>query len=258
MKKTGLLFIFLIPLLTGCSFPGPEANPTDTPVPLEELIEEALASTQTARDKIPPAFPYSPAELAVLLEPGASLEGRWSPSTVTDITRPIPGYACSGYYGSCWGDWAKNISYGATLDLAQEDHRLGEIDFMYFDTLAEVENAYQLFLSEWSSREEIAIHPYDRELIGEQWLSRVQYIEVDLNEGTGRDPDWVEHLDVQIVFRRCHGFVSLRIFFPSQTTAVSRDEPGPERLEEQETLFDLAYEYMRGVDQRITPYACNP
>ena len=257
MKRTVLLLLLFLILFSGCASQKPAVPPTETSIPIKELVAEALLATQKAEDKIPPSFPYSPAQLATLLEPGKDLEGRWTPSTVTDITRPIPGYACSGYYGSCWGDWAKDISYGAELQLLLKGDKLGQIDFMYFDDLAEVENAYQLWFSKWSDREE-NIHPYAREPIGEQWLSRARYVEIDENEGTDQDPVWMDHLCVEIAFSRCHGYVTLRIYFPAQTPSSSPDDLSPERIEEKEALFDLAYEYIKSVDERITPYACNP
>ena len=222
-------------------------------IQIEELVAEAIIATRAAEESTPPSFPYTPAQLATLLEPGSDLDGRWTPSSVTDITQPIPGYACTGYYGSCWGDWARDISYGTQLFLLYEQESLGEISFLYFDGLADVENAYQLWFSKWSDWEENIIHPYDREPIGEQWLSRARYVEIDQNEGTDQDPVWVDHLGVEIAFSRCHGFVTLRIYFPAQTPSSS-----PGRAEEKEALFDLAYEYIKSVDERITPYACNP
>ena len=259
MKKAKLLFIFLIFLLHGCATPRPAALPTETPVPIEELVEEAIAATQIAGDSIQPAFPYSPAELAQLLEPGEDLEGRWVPSTVIDITRRIPGYACSSYYGSCWGDWARNIEYGAQLKLIYDDDSLGEIEFMYFEDLADVENAFQLWQSEWSEREVNVLKFTEHDPIGDQWASFGRYSEIaDEDLSTEDNPVWVEHLGLEIVFSRCHGFVHLWIWFPAQTPWSSWEDLSPERIEEKDELFNLAYVYMQGVDERITPYACNP
>ena len=259
MKRLVLSLILIGILISGCSPQNQDASPTNTPIPIEELVAEAILNTQTAMEKIPPSFPYSPAQLATLLDPGSDLEGQWIPSTVTDITRPIPGYACAGYYGSCWGDWAKDISYGSQLDLILDDDILGEINFMYFDDPAEVENAYQLWFSTWSGWETTIIHPYDRDPIGEQWLSRAKYIELaDEDESTEENQVWIEHLGVEIAFSRCHGFVTLQIYFPAMTAWSRPEDLNPERLEEKERLFDLAYEYMRSVDERITLYACNP
>lgn len=260
MRSIALILILFVVLISACSPQEAPASPTNTPVPIEELVAEAILATQTAEEEsFSPEFPYSPAQLATLLEPGKDLEGLWNPSTVVDITQPIPGYACSGYYGSCWGDWARGISYGTQLFLLYEEERLGEIEFLYFDDLVEVENAYQLFSSNWSEWEENQVNPYDRDPIGEQSLHRARYSElIDEDQSTEENPYWVEHLGVQIVFSRCHGFVKLRIWFPAQTPWSSPENLSVERLKEKETLFDLAYEYMQSVDERITPYACNP
>jgi len=260
MKKPVLFLILIGILISGCSPSDPVAPPTATPIPIEELVAEAIIATQAAEEAyFSPDFPYSPAQLATLLEPGADLEGRWAGSTVTDITRPIPGYACTGYYGSCWGDWAKDISYGAQLQLILDEDELGQIHFMYFDDLAEVENAYQLWHSNWSDWEENIIHPYDRDPIGEQWLSRARYTELaDKDQSTEEKQVWVEHLGVEIVFSRCHGFATLQIYFPAQTPWSSPENLSVERLDEKEMLFNLAYAYARSIDERITPYACNP
>ena len=259
MKRLTLLLIFFGILFSGCSAQEPIAPPTESSIPIVELVAEAIIATQAAEvENFSPEFPYSPAQLATLLEPGADLEGRWTPSTVTDITQPIPGYACSGYYGSCWGDWAKDISYGAQLLLLLDEDQLGEIDFMYFDDLADVENAYQLFLSKWYSRETTTINPYDRDPIGEQWLHRAKYYEIVEEDSSWlKEPRDLDVLEVEIVFSRCHGFVSFYLWFPTQTPWSSSENPSAERLAEKEALFNLAYAYARSIDGRITPYACN-
>jgi hypothetical protein len=259
MNRIPLLLILITLLVNACSLGEPHSLPTETPIPIAELVMDAVEATQTTEDRIPPAFPYSPAELAVLLEPGEDLEGKWDPSTVTDITRPIPGYACGGYYGSCWGDWAKDIAYGAQLLLVKNEDKLGEINFHYYEDQTRVEDAFQQWKSKWSNWEENEINPYLREPIGEQWLSRARHAEfVEEDASHLNEPRDLEVLGVEIVFSRCHGFVSLRIWFPTQTVWYSSDDLSSESEAEKERLFDLAYEYMRQVDERITPYACNP
>ena len=87
-----------------------------------------------------PSPPYSPIELANLLVPGDALEGAWQPSTVYDVTQPIPGYACSGYYGGCWEVYNDNpISFGAELELLQEGGQLGEVALLYFEDKSSLE-----------------------------------------------------------------------------------------------------------------------
>ena len=63
-------------------------------------------------------------------------------------------------------------------------------------------------------------------------------------------------MEVRIEFSRCHGFVGLQIRFPAQTPWSSPENLSAERLQEQEELFNLAYNYARSMDERITPYAC--
>jgi len=260
MKKVPILLITISLLLSGCQFAETSVPATETPIPIGTRIADAVSATlQAEEESFSPAFPYTPAQLAVLLEPGSDLDGRWVPSSVTDITQPIPGYACGGYYGSCWGDWGRKLQYGTTLLLLLDDDRLGEIDFIYYEDLANVENAYQLFLSKWSSWEDVPVNPYQRDLLGEKWLHRLYYVEIeDQDASTPEQAQWVEVLSMNIAFARCHGFVVIELAFPAQTPLSSRGDYSPERLEEMETLFDLAYQYARSVDERITPYACNP
>jgi len=274
MKRACFFLVLLCILLSSCLSRQTELPAaTATPVPIEEILTTALVNTQIAeKTQFSPPFPYTPAQLAVLLEPGTDLEGRWAPSTVTDITRPIPSYACSGYYGSCWGDWAKNISYGANLELLLDGQQFGKSAFLYFEDLAEVDAAYQLFYSKMASWEEnrdettnkIWMHnfnPYDLDPVGEQWLHQVGYVLYDPAD----TPDLEERvkleidvLHVMIVFSRCHGFVDLDLYIPAQTDYNSAKENPAERIQEQEDLFHQAYAYARSVDERITPYACNP
>jgi hypothetical protein len=273
MKRTTLFLILFAIIIGSCSPQEPAALPTDTPIPIEELVAEAITATQTAKvTNFSPEFPYSPAQLATLLEPGADLEGRWTPSTVTDITQPIPGYACAGYYGSCWGDWAKDISYGAELELLLDGQQFGKSAFLYFEDLAEVDAAYQLFYSKMASWEEkrdettnkIWMHnfnPYDLDPVGEQWLHQVGYVLYDPAD----TPDLEERvkleidvLHVMIVFSHCHGFVYIDLYIPAQTDYNSAKENPAERIQEQEDLFHQVYTYARSVDERILPYACNP
>jgi len=270
MKRLVLSLILIGILISGCSPQDQEPSLTNTPIPIEELVAEAILNTQTAMEKIPPSFPYSPAQLATLLEPGSDLEGRWIPSTVTDITQPIPGYACAGYYGSCWGDWAKDISYGADLELLLDGQQFGKSAFLYFEDLAEVDAAYQLFYSKMASWEENRdkttnkiwmqyFNPYDLDPVGEQWLHQVGYVLYDPAD----TPDLEERvkleidvLHVMIVFSRCHGFVDLDLKIPAQTDYNSAKENPAERIQEQEDLFHQVYAYARSVDEHITPYAC--
>lgn len=259
MKRTALSSVLMAILIGGCTSREAASLPTQTPVPLGQLVAEAVQSTLAASERIPPSFPYSPAQLAVLLEPGSELEGKWTPSTVTDITRPIPGYACAGYYGSCWGEWAQNISYGTQLLLLLDEDQLGQVTFMYFEDLAAVENAYQLWNRKWSDWKENEIHPYQRDPIGEQWLSRARHSEfVEEDASHLKEPRDLEVLGVEIIFSRCHGFATLRIWFPTQTSWRDPDVLSPESEAEKEHFFDLAYAFMRSVDERIAPYACNP
>jgi len=271
MKRIAPYLILFGILISGCSAQESDAPPTITPIPIDELVAEAIVATQVAEKlSFSPDFPFSPAQLATLLEPGDNLEGRWTPSTVTDITQPIPGYACSGYYGSCWGDWAKNISYGANLELLLNGQQFGKSAFLYFEDLTEVDAAYQLFYSKMASWEEnrdettnkIWMHnfnPYDLDPVGEQWLHQVGYVLYDPAD----TPDLEERvkleidvLHVMIVFSRCHGFVDLDLYIPAQTDYNSAKENPAERIQEQEDLFHQAYAYARSVDEHITPYAC--
>jgi hypothetical protein len=273
MKRTLSVFILAGFLINGCSFREPAAPSTATLVPLEELVAEAINATQTAEvTNFSPGFPYSPAQLATLLEPGAELEGRWTPSSVTDITQPIPGYACSGFYGSCWGDWAKNISYGADLKFLLNGQPFGKSAFLYFEDLAEVDAAYQLFYSKMASWEEnrdettnkIWMHkfnPYDLDPIGEQWLHQVGYVlydPADTPDQAERVKSEIDVLHVMIAFSRCHGFVDIDLYIPAQTDSTSAKENPAERIQEQKDLFHQVYAYARNIDERITPYACNP
>ncbi len=272
MKRVYIFLVLLCTLLSGC-FPRQSELPAEpaTAVPLKEILATALVNTQEAeKTQFSPPFPYTPAQLATLLEPGADLEGRWTASSVTDLTQPIPGYACSGYYGSCWGDWARDISYGSELELLLDGNNLGETAFLYFDNLAAVDTAYQLFFSNWSSWEENQdeivnqtwmqhFNPYNRDPVGEKWLHFVGYSLYD--ESTSTDPEEREERElqtIQIIFTRCQGFVIIELRFPVQAPWNSPEDNTAERIQEQEDRFNLTYAYARSVDERITPYACNP
>jgi len=273
MRKLFLLLILFGTLLGGCSSQEPALPPTATPIQIEELVAEAILATQTAAEaSFSPAPPYSPLELANLLVPGDSLDGAWTPSTVYDVTQPIPGYACSGYYGGCWGVYIDNPpSFGAELELLQDGIQLGEASLLYFEDKSSVEAIYQGYMDKWSDfGENISDSPandiwmqyynhFNRPDLGDKWLHLVGFSEW---RGPDQDPDdpannW-ELLRVEIVFIRCHMLVLLDLRYEVENPFSSLEDTLEARAVEQEARFDMIYQYAQEIDTRITPYACNP
>lgn len=273
MKRIAPYLVLFGILISGCSPQEPVAPPTNTPIPIEELVAEAILATQIAEEvNFSPSPPYSSLELASLLVPGDALEGAWNPSTAYDVTQPIPGYICSGYYGGCWGVYINNPpSFGAELELLQDGVQMGEAALLYFEDKSFGEAIYQGYMDKWSdigeylagdSANDIWMHYYNhfnRPELGDKWLHKVGFSEW---RGPDQDPDdtannW-ELLQVEIVFIRCHMLVLLDLRYEVENPFSSLEDTLEARAVEQEARFDLIYAYAQEIDTRISPYACNP
>ncbi len=247
--------------ISGCLIKPSDLPPTETAVPMEELIISALAETQDAeKGNFSATIPYSPLELAELLVPGDALEGEWKPSTAYDLTQPIPGFPCGeGYYGTCWNDWPGVADYGVELILLSDGEEMGKAVFMYYQDLDDIEAIYQAFNTRWTeskaeeeeSYNDIWLHfnnALDTSDLGQKSQNRVGY---GLYE-----PDDRELLAFQIELFRCHGYVHIELRFIPETHWQDKDTDA--RLQEQDSLFQIVHEYAQEVDQRITLYACRP
>ena len=269
MDKIILLFVIFGLSLVGCSPLGDgEIHPPITVSPLPKEINTAQTNTQEAEvDLLIPSFPYTPAQLAILFEPGKYLEGKWQSSSILDLTRPVPGYPCGdGYYGSCWDDWPGLADYGVKVDLLQEDSEFGEIVFLYYQDTSAINSFFEEYYSNLNKSVEdlegletwmISFNKFERKVLGEKWLHHVQYVLYD--ESTSTDPaerKEREVLEIKLAFIRCHGYVKMKLAFPPNT-AWNNPDDREDRIVEQEDFFNLVYDYAQVIDQRITPYACN-
>ena len=257
--KTGLVLIFGF-LLVGCSSPPTESIPLPSEtIPIEDHISTAIVATEQALEtQFSPSQPYNTIQLAILLEPGDDLEGSWRPSSVVDLTQPIPEFPCGdGYYGACWPEWPGVADYGVNLKLLLGGEEMGSTVFIYYDDLQDIETIYQAYHSRWitikedeeQSYNDIWLHyfnRYDNTNLGEISLNNIGY--------SLYEPDDRELLTIRVVFVRCHGLVSIELRFPPDTNF--KDDEKNTRLQEQETLYQLVYEYAQAVDQRISAYVC--
>lgn len=271
MIRQAIFLVLISIILSGCLAKPTELLPTKTAVPLEELVAGALSSTLEAEQEIPPKFPYSPPQLAVLLEPGKDLQGLYKPSTVTDLTRPYPGLPnwCEDFYGSCWDEFPLGYSYGAELKLIRLEEEMGKVAFLYYEDLGELDDLHQLYQekwTEWSTKEEDEVSElwldlyniFDRPPLGDRWL---HYLSNGLYEKSGPPPDagrneW-ELIRIDILVFHCHGFVHIEIHFPPKVLWNSPEYNKEDRIKEMDDFFDLVYDYAVNIDERVTPYACN-
>jgi hypothetical protein len=275
MKRTLPLICCLALLLGGCISYQDTANATPTPGPdLAVTVSAGISATQTAVvEDYQPSLPYSPLELAALLVPGDDLDGEWQPSTVYDLTQPYPPMKdiCGGYYGTCWSVFKEHTAnFGAELELLLDGNPLGEAVLLYYHDLQDTETIYQAYQDAWLEAEGNIdpqvnelwmdyINPFQREVLGEKWLHRVNFGLWALpgEKDTYPRQEW-ELLQVRIIYIRCHMLVDLDFRFPSQNPWDNPEDNHVARAAEQEARFDLVYDYAREVDARITPYACNP
>ena len=154
MKHTILYLILASILCGGCLVRPSDLPPTETLIPLEELVAAALVETRQAEQEIfSPAPPYSPLQLAQLLAPGDALDGEWQPSTIYDLSQPYPGLPdwCGEYYGSCWGPFRDNrAAYGAEVQFLLNGQHLGEAALLYYQGPEMVRNIFGAFQDNWS------------------------------------------------------------------------------------------------------------
>ncbi len=270
-RKNFILFLFSI-LLTGCIAKQPELPPTETVVPLEDLVEQALLKTQTAEEvNFFPSFPYLPAEIALVVDPGHYLGGGWQISTVYDLTQPYPPLQglCGGYYGSC-GNYFPEIAYGAEVELIRDNDQLGEVVFIYIEYPEEVEQLYQDKYAELSDIEKEYgseeynkiwlqhFNKFQRPDLGENWFHEVGFSLYDIpSESTLENRIERELLWSKISIFECHGYLSIDIRYLPENPWYSPEDNMDARLKEQEEKFDLVYEYAQAILERLTPYACN-
>ena len=271
MKKGIVILILLSFFFGGCLVRPAELPATETPIPLEVLLEEALSATREAEASIPPSFPYSPVQLASLLEPGKDLWGFYKPSSVTDLSRPYPGLPswCEEYYGSCWNEFPLDYSYGAELKLIRLEEEMGKVSFLYYQKPEDLDTLYQVYeekWTEWSSNEEHEVsdtwlnlfNQFDRPPLGDKWL---HYLSNGLYEKSGPPSDvgrneW-ELIRIDILIFRCHGFVHIEVHYPPKVLWNSPEYNKEDRIKEMEKYFNWVYEYAEHIDERVTPYACN-
>ncbi len=265
MKKIVLRIALLGFVLLGCSSKSTGNSPVPTgTLPLEQIVSTAVTGTLEAEKS--PVFPYTPAQLALLLDPGDDLEGSWIGSSVIDLTQPIAGDTFGVTYGSRWQEWPGVADYGAELILLHQGGGIGDVALLYYQDLSAVDTLYQAYYEHWSSDVEdiedlepwmISFNKFTRSDLGDRWLHFVHYYLLD--ESTSTDPaerQERELLGIQIVFFRCHGFVKLNLSFPPGTAWNDRGDMDNRRIE-QEAFFNLVYEFASRVDEQITPYACN-
>jgi len=271
-RENFILFLFSI-LLTGCFAKQPEVPPTETALPLEDLVARALSETQAAEEaNFSPSFPYLPAEIALLVNPGEYLGGSWQTSTVYDLTQPYPPMRglCGGYYGSCV-NYFPEIAYGAEVELIRDSDQLGEVVFIYIEDPEEVERLYQDSYASLSDIEEEYgsedynevwlqhFNKFQRADLGENWLHKVGFSLYDIpSESTLDNRVERELLESRISIFQCHGYLSINIKYIPENPWNSPEDNMDARLKEQEEKFDLVYEYAKAILERLTPYACNP
>ena len=268
MNRMAVFPILFAIFLNGCLVRPTDLPPTATQVPLEHLVAEAISATQDAEQAFLPAFPHTPAEIAVLVDPGEHLNGDWRTSTVYDLTQPYPplGNMCGGYFGGC-GDFFPEITYGAEVELLNDGDQLGEVVFFYAEDLNEIDRLYKWDYTRKAevyqepAANEIWLHfldPYPREKLGDNWYHEVGYLLYQLPESTLENRVERELLKVRIAVFQCHGYLTVEARFIPQHPWNSQDDNQMERRREQEEYFDLVYAYTRILLERLTPYACTP
>jgi len=276
MNKAAVNILLVCIILCGCLVKPTNLPPTEIPVPLDELVAAALAETQQAEeDNFSPTLPYSPLELAGLLVPGDALEDAWQPSTVYDLTQPYPPLAewCGEYYNGCAEIFETNLAtHGVELELIHEGYQLGEAALLYYEDLSIPDSLFQHIHDNWSDTGENmdpsvnelwmqSFNPFQREDLGQRWMHKVGF---SLFEFEGPEADLTydrperEFNRVEITFIRCRILVELDLRFPVENPWNSPEDNLEARAAEQEEHFNLIYNYAQAVDERITPYACNP
>lgn len=268
MNRMAVIPIIFTIFLSGCLVRQTDLPPTETQIPLEGLVAEALASTQDAERSLPPTFPYTPAEIALLVDPGEYLGGEWRTSTVYDLTQPYPplGKICGGIYGGC-RDFFPTIVSGVEVELIRDGDQLGEVVFIYARDLEEIDRLYKwdytrkVEVYQEPAANEIWLHYldlYPRDQLGQNWYHEVGYLLYELPESTEEIRGERELLKVKIAVFQCRGYLSVETRFIPEHPWNSPEDNQVERQQEQEENFNLVYEFMRGILENLTPYMCNP
>ena len=273
MRKNFLILILFGTLIGGCSSQEPALPPTSTPIEIEELVAEAILATQTAEEiNFSPSFPYLPAEIALLADPGDFLGGGWQTSTVYDLTQPYPPLEgmCGGYYGGCGNNFVE-IQSGAEVELLRDGDQLGEVTFVYTNDPEEIKF---LYLNNFSRASEVDenmrgevhnqiwlrfLNPYNVEELGDNWFHEVYYSLHEItSESTSEYRAERELLTIKIKIYLCHGYLRIEVRYPPVNPWNNPEDNMEKRLLEQEERFNLVYDYAQALIERITPYACNP
>jgi hypothetical protein len=268
VNRIAVIPILITIFLSGCLVRPTDLPPTETQVPLEDLVAEALAATQDAEQALPPTFPYAPAEIALLVDPGEYLGGGWRTATVYDLTQPYPplGKMCGGYYGGC-GDFFPTIVSGVEVELIRAGDQLGEVAFIYAGSLDEIDRLYKwdytrkVDVYQDPAANEIWLHfldPYPRDQLGQNWYHEVGYLLYELPESTAEIRVERELLRVRIAVFQCRGYLTVEARFRPEHPWNSPEDNQVERRQEQEENFDLVYEFLQGILEKLTPYMCNP
>lgn len=273
MKKTLLIVLFASLLLSSCLVSGTGQQPTAQPTSdLEALVAAALAETQQAAvEGFSPALPYSPAEIALLVEPGDLLDGGWMSSTTYDLTQPYPplGEMCGGYYGGCVG-YFPDFLLGAEVELVRDGDQLGEVVFLYIEDIEALDQFYQARTQERLELDETygsqdynkiwleSFNRFQRDSLGEKWFHEAGFGLYDLPGSTLENRLERELLRIRISVFECHGYLMVEVRYPAENPWDSSEDNSQARQAEQEARFDLVYDYTRTILERLHPYACNP